>query len=81
MNIAILFKLTCIEKYLYNNNKRKIIDNMFKDRKHTEESKQRISEGLKKYHANMTEEQKQERANKIRNTYEEAYQQLNCMYY
>lgn len=81
MNIAILFKLTCIEKYLYNNNKRKIIDNMFKDRKHTEESKQRISEGLKKYHANMTEEQKQERANKIRNTYKEAYQQLNCMYY
>lgn len=54
---------------------------MFKDRKHTEESKQRISESLKKYHANMTEEQKQERASKIKNTYKEAYQQLNCMYY
>lgn len=55
---------------------------MFKNKKHTEETKQRISASLKKYYASMTEEQKEERANKIRNTYKEAYQQLNnCVYY
>lgn len=49
--------------------------------KHTIETRQKISESLKKYYAEtQTEEQRQERIKKIKEFYKRAYFYINGLY-
>lgn len=44
-------------------------------KKHTEETKSKISTSMKEYHQSLTEQQKQERRNKIKETFKRLYQE------
>lgn len=48
---------------------------MFKNKKHTEETKSKISTSMIEYHKSLSEEQKEERKNKIKETFKRLYQE------
>lgn len=57
------------------------MDYAMHNKKHTIETRQKISDSLKKYYAEtQTEEQRQERIKKIKDFYRRAYFYLNGLY-
>lgn len=48
---------------------------MFKNKKHTQETKNKISISMIEYHRSLSEQQKEERRNKIKETFKRLYQE------